>query len=85
MKRKSTRIVIAETYEHYLRACAQWNWRVDSIPYINSVGELLRYPGPYEPIFLGKYWENPQYQLIERAMKSRGIVNSSNNRRVEIK
>lgn len=67
------KVIIAGSYEEYVRCCHQNCLRVDATPFITKPGQIEDIRGPVEPIYFGKFWENPALEDIERVMHSRGI------------
>lgn len=67
------KIIVTKTWEQYVRCCHQNCWRVGVVPWINSVEAVHKIDRPVEPVFFGDFWNLPGYDLMERAMKSKGI------------
>lgn len=68
-----TKIIIAGTFEQFIRCCHQKNLNPKYVPYITSPTQVEQISGSVEPIYFGTFWENPNLKEIERVMKSKGI------------
>ena len=67
------KIVIALKYEEFVHACHQRNWKHTVVPWIRTLSDIRKIQGPVEPVFIGHFWELPEYDDIVREMRARGI------------
>lgn len=66
-------IIIAKTYEQFVRCCNQNRLSPRTTPHITSPVQLYRIKGAVQPIFFGDFWNLPGYDQLEIAMKIKGI------------
>lgn len=66
-------IIIAKTYEQFVRCCNQNRLSVKTTPHITSAVQIARIRGAVEPIFFGDFWNLPGYPEMEIAMRVKGI------------
>ena len=67
-------IVIAKTYEQFVRCCNQKRLSTRTTPHITSAVQIVRISGAVEPVLLGDFWNLPGYHELETAMRVKGII-----------
>lgn len=66
-------IVIAKTYEQYVRCCHQKNLNMRYVQHVTTAAQIEKLHSSVEPIFFGDFWNLPGYAQLEMAMRNKGI------------
>lgn len=77
------KIIIAPTYEDYVRCCHQNSLRLGVVPHIMTPTDVEKINDKVEPIYFGKFWEMPGIKAIEQMMKAKGILVRGKNLKTE--
>jgi len=67
------KVIIAGSYDQYLRCLKENNLKRDHVPYIRVPSHIERITESVEPIYYGTFYQNPALDEIERVMRSKGI------------
>lgn len=67
------KIIIAKSYEDYIRCCHRNCLNPKEVPHITEVSQLEKIHESVEPIFFGVQEDTPKYHELVRIMRSKGI------------